>query len=304
MSALERIANRGIPAMTRATLRTIQSKFSPRYVTRDIHDYKMLLDMKDPGISRALNLFGERELDMKLMLEWYVKPGMTIFDIGANIGYYSLLELSLLKGSGKVVSIEPAPENVKLLKQNLALNGYYGRLYDNMPVVQAAVSDKSSKRTFHLSQFSNLGTFHPVETSFTNGHSITVETTTIAKLADRYGNPDLIRMDVEGHEVEILRRLDSAPIIIFEAHTDRYGKDHDFEPVLKKLLKSGYMIRVVSSNNPAQTDKIAILGYTPKQIIRTDATYRAIFGEIRPDEFVDLICHKGGIRSAVLTMRS
>ncbi len=307
MIALQRIANRGVPAMTRAVFRDIQSRFGTRYVVRNIHDYRMVLDLKDPGISRALNLFGERELDMKFMLERFIKPGMTIFDIGSNIGYYPLLELSLLRGVGKVVCIEPAPENVKLLKRNLELNEYFGRLYGNMPVVQAAVSDKTSKRTFHLSEFSNLGTFHPVETSFTNGQSITVETVTISNLADRYGNPDLIRMDIEGHEVEVVRSVPkdtNRPIIVFEVHTDRYSTKHDFATVLGRLFTFGYSVEILSSNNPVSTKRIMALDYVPTRIIKTDATYRALFEDVRNDHAIDLICRKGGVRAVVLKLRS
>ena len=306
MSTLERIANRGISVMTRAMLRHIQSKLQPRYITRDIHDYKMTLDLKDPGISRALNLFGERELDMKFMLERFVKPGMTVFDIGSNIGYYPLLILSLLRGSGKVVCIEPLPANVSLLKQNLILNGYFGRLYGNMPIVEAAVSDRAKDLTFHLSEFSNLGTFHPVETSFGNGKTIQVRATTIAELSDRYGNPDLIRMDIEGHEVEVIKGLiadKQFPIIIFEVHTDRYSAEHDFVPVLKALFKRGYGVPLLSSGHSG-VNWIEGYGYKPGRRIATDATYRTLFDNIRPDDAIDLICNRGGVRTVVLKQQS
>lgn len=69
-----------------------------RYVTRRIHGYRMILDLQDPGLSRGLMLFRTRELDHKVMLERFVRPGMQIFDIGGNIGYYPLMELSSTGG--------------------------------------------------------------------------------------------------------------------------------------------------------------------------------------------------------------
>ena len=75
----------------------------------------MILDLDDPGLSRALMLFRTREVDHKVMLERIVRPGMRIFDIGGNIGYYPLMELTLLAGSGQLVVIEPVPQNVALL---------------------------------------------------------------------------------------------------------------------------------------------------------------------------------------------
>ena len=95
-----------------------------RFLKKRIHSYKMLLDLSDKGLSRSLLLFGTREVDHKILLEKIVTPGMNIFDVGANIGYYPLMELNLLNSTGQLIAIEPFPQNVSLLKQNLALNGY------------------------------------------------------------------------------------------------------------------------------------------------------------------------------------
>ena len=75
-----------------------------RFVKRKIYNYKMYLDLYDRGISRALWLFGDRELEHKYMLEKIIKPGMSILDIGSNIGYYPLLELNLIGDKGTLKS--------------------------------------------------------------------------------------------------------------------------------------------------------------------------------------------------------
>ena len=61
--------------------------------------------------------FGNRELDHKYMLETIVKPGMSILDIGANIGYYPLMELKLIGKEGRLIAIEPSSSNISLLKK-------------------------------------------------------------------------------------------------------------------------------------------------------------------------------------------
>ena len=86
----------------------------------------MFLDLQDRGISRTLLLFGERELEHKKMLEEVLEPGMSVLDIGANIGYYALMELNLIGKTGNLIAVEPSPSNVDLLKRNLSLNGYLG----------------------------------------------------------------------------------------------------------------------------------------------------------------------------------
>src|ERR1019366_6895297 len=226
-----------------------------RYVTRRIHGYRMILDLNDPGLSRGLMLFRTREIDHMVMLERIVKPGMRVFDIGGNIGYYPLMELSLLAGTGQLIVIEPLPQNVELLKRNLQLNNH-----SDVPVIEAAISNSSSEKTFYVSRHSNLGTFHPegaIVESLT-GATLDVATLTVPILAKRFGPPDLLRMDIEGHEVEVFgSMLDDmskgvyAPTVIFETHPDRYGPDHDMAAIMRRLFALGYGVPLVSSSTDA-----------------------------------------------------
>ena len=77
----------------------------------------MYLNPRDKGISRTLLLFGERELDHKIILEKVLKKNMNIFDIGANIGYYVLMESDLIGHEGSIIAVEPVPDNINLLKK-------------------------------------------------------------------------------------------------------------------------------------------------------------------------------------------
>ncbi len=306
--AFQRASNRGPGTMLLAAGRTLISKLyrlvGQRYVTRRIHGYRMILDLHDPGISRGLMLFRTREVDHKVMLERIVRPGMRIFDIGGNIGYYPLMELSLLAGSGELVVIEPLPENVSLLERNLQLNNYVG-----VPVIQAALSNSLAEKTFYLSGHSNLGTFHPKGSAFESltGTTLQVETLTVPLLAKRFGPPDLLRMDIEGHEVEVFESmLDDifkgayAPTVIFETHLDRYGAEHDMAAVLRRLFTLGYGVLLVSSASDRASERLVRLGYKPGQRIATDAVHRTLFSDIRPDDAIDIICHSGGVRTVVL----
>ena len=56
------------------------------------------------------------------MLQEIVKEGSRIFDIGANIGYYAVMEALMVGKEGEVIAIEPSPSNVRLLERNVALN--------------------------------------------------------------------------------------------------------------------------------------------------------------------------------------
>jgi FkbM family methyltransferase len=308
VSAYETMRDRGPAVMlattSRLTRAAAERALGRRYLLRRIHNYRMYLDCQDSGLSRSLLLFGTREVDHKVMLERIVRPGMTIFDIGGNIGYYPLMELGLLERTGKVIVVEPSPSNVELLRRNLALNGY-----NDVPVIEAAVSDVAGRREFFLSEQSNLGTFHPVGSGSETltGATVAVETLTIPLLAERFGAPDLIRMDVEGHEVEVLRGMldavsegEMAPMIIFETHLSRYGQGHDMAAVLEALFARGYRVPMVSSSSDKGATRIASLGYTPGRRIETDGIHRTLFEDIKPDDAISLICRSGGVRTVIL----
>jgi FkbM family methyltransferase len=276
-----------------------------RYLEKPIHDYRMLIDLEDRGISRSLLLFGTREVDHKILLEEIAHPGMRVFDIGANIGYYALMELGLIGESGELIAIEPSPSNVALLRRNLELNGKAGRV----SLIEGAVSNASGSASFHLSAHSNLGTFHADGSAakLLSGEQISVRTYTVPELAAEHGAPDLIRMDVEGHEVEVIDGMLDAinagtmrPTIIFETHLSRYGADHDMAAVLKGLFAAGYGVPMAATSWQRGTDILAARGYEGGAPIATDGVERVIVRQVAPDDAIDIICRTGGLRTVVL----
>ena len=276
-----------------------------RFLEKPIHDYRMLIDLEDRGISRSLLLFGTREVDHKVLLEHIAKPGMMVFDIGANIGYYALMELGLIGPEGRMLAIEPSPSNIALLHRNLALNGEG----DRITVLEGAVSDRPGTASFHLSAHSNLGTFHADGSAahMLSGEQISVRTYTVPELAAEHGAPDLIRMDVEGHEVEVIRGMLDAirsgvmrPTIIFETHLSRYSDEHDMAAVLQDLFACGYGVPRAASSWQDGTARVAARGYTGSDPIPTDGVERVIFEDISNEDAIDFICKTGGLRTVVL----
>ena len=87
--------------------------------TFNVLGHDMILDLKTGGISRALAMYGSREIDMLEIVRDIIEPGMNIFDLGANIGFYTLEMNRLLSGKGKILAVEPDPRNIPLLKKNL-----------------------------------------------------------------------------------------------------------------------------------------------------------------------------------------
>ena len=274
-----------------------------KFITKKIYNYKMLLDLHDKGISRTLLLFGKRELEHKKMLEDIIKPGMTVLDIGANIGYYSLMMLKLIGEKGKLIVVEPSPSNIEILKKNLILNKF-----NDIEVHNSAISDENSIKKFFLSEMSNLNTLNYTDKKSLNltGKTIDVKTFTIPEIMDGR-SLDLIRMDVEGHEVEVLNGLipnigvnNLYPSIIFETHRSRYNNEHSMENTLKNLFSKNYKITMLGSTSNEVTKKIEAKGYVGAKSIQTDEYERVIFKNIKEQDAINLICNEGGVRTVVL----
>lgn len=275
-----------------------------RYKKKKIYDFQMVLDLQERGISRTLWLYGSRELDHKWLLEKTLKRGSTVLDIGANIGYYILLERKLVGSEGRIIAAEPSPENTSLLKKNIILNNA-----DNVLVLPLAVSDADGVRDFWIAEESNLNSFHSeyLAESGTPKNKISVEVKSFHTLSKKYGPIDYVRMDIEGHEVEVLRNVSSLtqegdflPDIIFEAHNRIYGPERDIIRELHRLTQIGYTIPYVSSSTTRGTKKLEAMGLPRITTMRTDDTERTIHKNISLEHLQKCLNRSGGIRTVFL----
>lgn len=123
-----------------------------------------------------------------------VRPGTVFYDIGAHVGFYSLLA-SVLVGSGKVFAFEPLPRNLDYLRQHLALNHV-----TNVDILPFAVSDSTSTAHFRVEQTSFEG-------RLSSEGGIAVSTITLDSLVEsgRILPPNYIKMDIEGSELQALQ---------------------------------------------------------------------------------------------------
>jgi FkbM family methyltransferase len=277
-------------------------------VIRNVFDYKMYLDVFDKGLSHQLIKYRKREMDHKFLLDRTLTRDSVVLDIGANIGYYALMELNLIGPAGYLIAVEPSPWNIDLLNRNLDLNGKR----DNVRVIAGAISSSRGTDTFHLASSSNLNTFQNYGTvkQHLTGEKIEVDTYRVSEVLtseelDR--GVDLIRMDVEGHEVDVINGMIDdiksgtlSPSIIFETHISRYTKDNDMAVSLQNLFNYGYSVKYMASSWQAGTEIIRNFGYQEFESIKTDGCIRAIFEDIKPEDAIEIICNSGGARTVYL----
>jgi FkbM family methyltransferase len=141
------------------------------------------------GIHRCWLGFYERS--KQDLIARTVKPSSVFYDVGANVGIYSLLA-SMLVGSGKVFAFEPLPRNVEFLREHLRINAI-----SNVELVPVAVSDKVGSAQFDVEATGYMGHL----TSSGGGLQVRTETLDSLVSSGKILPPDYIKMDVEGTEI-------------------------------------------------------------------------------------------------------
>lgn len=167
----------------------------------------------DPLDSLNLSVCGAFEPFETEVVKRCVRPGNVVLDIGANIGYYTLLFARLVGESGAVHAFEPVPDNFELLTKNVEANGYR-----NVSPVQAAVSDTAGTVKIFLSDSDQVD--HRIYESGEARSSIDVDCLRIDDYLDAHPGPvSFVKMDIQGAEASAVRGMTrllsgDAPLII------------------------------------------------------------------------------------------
>ncbi|KKN00420.1 hypothetical protein LCGC14_1137930 [marine sediment metagenome] len=264
------------------------------YVERQVGKYKMCLIPGAAGIHANLNKIfikgGEREPELLYALRQELKEGMVCMDLGANIGYVTLLMADKIGPTGKIHAIEPDPANIELLNINMKLNNYS----DRMQVFNMGVSNKKGEMDFHIGRASNLGGM--TKSKNTTGKIIKVKVDTLTNFCEGKELPELIKMDIEGHEVEVMEGMhelvknkDFPCKIIMELHPVHYNKNHSLERWMKKFLECGFKTKYVISAAIVIPDLFKEWGYEP---IKEFATKRGLYDNFSDEHMLKACCHK------------
>ena len=177
-----------------------------------------LHDERDRFVSRQLRDQGIWEPFETTLVMASLAPGSVFVDVGANIGYFSVVAADIVGEGGQVLAFEPDPDNFALLQANLALNG----LERQTEAVQAALSDADGRGQLFLSE-DNLGD-HQIYRAEENRASIEVLLLNGSRyLEGRVERIDLIKIDTQGSEslvvaglMPLLVRLPASPRILVE----------------------------------------------------------------------------------------
>jgi FkbM family methyltransferase len=233
-------------------LRQILNKASPSGATEikiaagRLAGMRMLLDMQD---EKDLWL-GTYESEILDSLSSLVKPGMVVYDIGANVGYLSLLFARLCQPGGQVIAFEPVPENAERIEHNAALNRYQ----DTILVEPLAVIDAARRLRFYVPAAGGTGKVEGAAGRREGAYVREIEVQGISLdeycVPDCHPAPDLIKIDIEGGEIlaipgmkHLLARI--RPTVVLELHGPEAAE------IAWRILKaSGYRICYLKPGYP------------------------------------------------------
>ena len=223
-----------------------------------VNGSKMFLLPKKGAIHRDLFLYKKREpvCTNYLMRSGILKAGDVVLDIGANIGYYVLVESQLVGKTGKVYAVEPIQSNFRLLNKNVQLNNL-----TNTSTFRFEFGDEDKKSEIYVSDKSNLCA---VKKEAAGGKVIGTEEVymeTVDSFFKDKPSPNFIRMDVEGFEYEIIkgmpRTLKSDVQILAELHPfRRYIDPEKLNEMFDILEQNNFRVKFVVFEDKVEENKI------------------------------------------------
>jgi FkbM family methyltransferase len=188
---------------------------------------------------------GHGEAEVQKALQRHLKKGMTFYDVGANIGFFSLIAARLVGEGGQVIAFEADPEIAGRLREHVARNRFVWAMVEEKAVWSAAGPLSFARTDPNASPDRGLG--HVASGS--NRGTVEVAGVSLDEFALAHRPPDFIKCDVEGAEVEVFRgaaRLlrEKRPAIVCEMHGDA-----NHRTLVGELGNLGYVCTDCGSNH-------------------------------------------------------
>lgn len=191
-------------------------------------------------------------------------PKSFFYDVGANHGHYSWLALSKSQKM-EVMAFEPDPKNLELLHLTIEHSSL-----NQIRIREVALSDREGVTTFHQDPLTSAtGMIDNGDTPWIEqylgrkANSIEIKRSMMDSFHSLETKPSLIKIDVEGHELEVLkggqtRSLENKPVLIIESFPPRQ------EEVIHFLVQLGYEIRDAERNSPISDRTNNLLAWHPE----------------------------------------
>jgi FkbM family methyltransferase len=164
-------------------------------------------------------IMGASELPVQRAIADRLRPGDVFYDVGANVGFFSLLAARRVGATGRVCAFEPVPTNAHSVRRNAELNGLH-----NLRVFEMAAGRENGVADFLLTRWDGGGSLS--EQAVTPAHVMARTQVRVVSLdglvaAEALPPPDFVKIDVEGTEMDVLVGMSGTirrcmPILLYE----------------------------------------------------------------------------------------
>jgi FkbM family methyltransferase len=183
----------------------------------------------------------------------YLHKGDVLYDVGANVGFFTVIGAMLIGPSGQVYAFEPVLENAAMIRHNCELNGI-----EQVTVWDTAVSDKSGFGNLQLAHYSGGAALSVSAPPPDFKGIIQVGLITLDDFSNKNGvlPPSMVKIDVEGAEIHVLRGMVGTikkhkPIIIFEIDDENEDSFHKKKAICTDFLQNlDYKIEILPDSYP------------------------------------------------------
>lgn len=207
----------------------------------------------DPGKSNPAYGIGDNELPVQDALAGHLQAGAVFHDIGANVGFFTVIAARLVGCAGHVYAFEPVPDNAALIRKNCQLSDLA-----NVTVVEKAVSDTTGGGELVLARYSGGAALSTAAPPPDATGTLAVELTTVDDevRSGRVRSPSVVKIDVEGAELEVLTGMaqtihDHRPVIVCEIDdATQSGFARKYESCVGFLRSVDYDVRRLADSYP------------------------------------------------------
>ncbi|MEK0185104.1 FkbM family methyltransferase [Microcoleus anatoxicus] len=223
------------------------TKFLPSTSGRilvELPEFKIYAMTNDSAVGQTIISTQNYEPHVTNAILKHLKGGDVFLDIGANIGYFTLLAASIVKDFGQVISFEPNPQNLQLIYSSIVENQF-----DNITIYPFAASN--FRQILTLATGGSNGTVFDASL-FQAENCYFVPSMVVDELLQHEQQINVIKMDIEGHEPSAIRGMDllirkHKPIIFTEFHPwcIRFYNKTEPQEYLEQLTQYGYRLFII-----------------------------------------------------------
>ena len=188
---------------------------------------------------------GTYEVPIQKIFAQHLKTGDVFYDIGANVGFFSIIAAKLVGEGGKVYAFEPGSENAKSIRHNGELNNF-----NQIEVIEKAVSNTSGTGEFLLAKYSGGHALATADAPPDLAGKVTVNLVSIDDLiaSGQIEPPNFVKIDVEGAELDVLKGMTQTiktyqPSVIYEVDDgDRAAYERKYQELANFFESFNYQV--------------------------------------------------------------